>query len=227
MVPWKLLDRAAVPHGSAELLLYQRGSEFSIRVGSVELMNSRVHASEDALAERVCARLGNPERARVLVGGLGMGFTLSAALRATGPTAEVVAAELVPKVVAWNRDVLGHLAGHPLRDPRVQVRQIDVAELLRQQTGGYDAILLDVDNGPEGLGRARNDWLYGSVGLRTCFAALREHGMLGVWSASLAPAFGARMRVAGFAVQQVTARARAGLGSRHRIFIGSRTRVRP
>ena len=175
MIPWKLLDRATVPEAGGELSLYQRGEEFSIRItGRGELMNSRVHGSEDALALLTCARLVERQRPRLLIGGLGMGFTLAAALRALGPDAEVVVAELVPAVVAWNRGALGAQAGNPLRDARATVREIDVARVLRAERNAFDAILLDVDNGPEGLTRDANDWLYGNGGLAAAFAALRR-----------------------------------------------------
>ena len=160
MKPWKLLDSARVPGSDTEMRLYQRERELSIRVDGAELMNSRASASEVALAERGCARICGRQAARVLIGGLGMGFTLRTALDALAPDAQVVISELVPEVVRWNRDYLGELAGHPLRDPRVDVQEQDVGVLIRGARSAFDAILLDVDNGPEGLTRALNDGLY-------------------------------------------------------------------
>jgi spermidine synthase len=150
MIPWTLLDSAQVPGTGGELCLYQRNNEFSIKiVGRGELMNSRVHGSETALAEHTCARLVDCVKPQLLIGGLGMGFTLSAALQHLGKQAHVIVAELVPAVVAWNRGPLGDCAGHPLRDPRVTVSEMDVAHMLMAGEQAYDAILLDVDNGPE------------------------------------------------------------------------------
>jgi spermidine synthase len=223
MVPWELLDRVRVPGGGGELSLHRRGEEFSIRLsGRGELMNSRAHGSEDALAELACARLAAPAQPRLLIGGLGMGFTLAAALRCLGTDARVVVAELVPAVVAWNRGALGDLAGHPLGDARVAVREIDVARLLTSQRRAYDAILLDVDNGPEGLTRDGNNWLYGTDGLSAAYDALRPGGILAVWSAGPERSFGGRLRKIGFAVEEVSVRARGSKGSRNVIWFARR-----
>ncbi|MBI5612242.1 MAG: hypothetical protein HY942_04105 [Gammaproteobacteria bacterium] len=223
MIPWKLLDRTPVPGGEGELMLYQRGEELSIRIaGRGELMNSRVHGSEDALAQLTCARLAGRERLRFLIGGLGMGFTLAAALRELGPDAAVVVAELVPAVVAWNRGPLGAPAGNPLLDTRVSVQEIDVARLLRAERNAFDAILLDVDNGPEGLTRDANDWLYGSAGLATAFAALRADGILAVWSAGGDSDFTDRLRRTGFEAEEIRVRARISKGARHIIWLARR-----
>ncbi len=223
MIPWKLLDRAPVPEAGGELSLYQRGEEFSIRIaGRGELMNSRVHGSEEALALLACARLVGRQRPRLLIGGLGMGFTLAAALRALGPDAEVVMAELVPAVVAWNRGALGAQAGNPLRDARVTVRETDVARVLRAERNAFDAILLDVDNGPEGLTRDANDWLYGHGGLAAAFAALRADGLLAVWSAGGDRDFTDRLRRAGFEAEELRVRARKSKGARHTIWLARR-----
>jgi spermidine synthase len=223
VIPWKLLDSALIPDNGGELRLYQRGAELSIRADGQELMNSRVHASEEALAELSCRPIGARRKVRVLVGGLGMGFTLAATLRVLRADAQVVVAELVPAVVAWNRTHLGHLAGFPLDDPRVVVREGDVANLLRDERDAYDAILLDVDNGPEGFTRAANDWLYARDGLRHARGALREQGVLGVWSAGADREFSQRLRQTGFAVEEVMfkARGRRG-GSRHHIWLATR-----
>jgi spermidine synthase len=223
MIPWKLLDRVPVPGGQGELMLYQRGEEFSIRVtGHGELMNSRAHGSEDMLAALVCVRLAGRARPRFLIGGLGMGFTLAAALRDLGPDAAVVVAELVPAVVAWNRGALGALAGNPLLDPRVAVQEIDVARLLRSERNAFDAILLDVDNGPEGLTRDANDWLYGNAGLAAAFAALRADGILAVWSAGGDRNFTDRLRRAGFETEEIRVRARITKGARHTLWLARR-----
>jgi len=202
VIPWNRLSRASIPGGGGELLLLERNGEFVIRAGGRELMTSRAHASEEELGALAAAALGARQAPRVLVGGLGMGYTLAAALRTLGPGAELVVAELVPEVVAWNRGPLGHLAGHPLRDPRVRVRELDVAAEIREARGAYDAIVLDVDNGPEALTRRGNDWLYGRSGLGAAFAALRPGGLLAVWSASAAAPFARRHRAAGFRVEE-------------------------
>ncbi len=223
MIPWEFLDSAQVPGNGGELRLYRRGEEFSIRVNGRELMNSRLHGSEDALAELASARIADRPSPRVLIGGLGMGYTTAAALRRLGDAAQVVVAELVPAVVAWNRGPLGDLAGHPLQDPRVTVREVDVAQVLRAEQGAYDAILLDVDNGPDGLTRKGNDWLYSRAGLGAAFAALRRAGVLAVWSAGPDQAFAKRLGQVGFEVTEVSARARGnGAGGRHTIWLAVR-----
>jgi len=223
MTPWTLLDSTRVPGDGGELCLYQRGAEFSIKIaGRGELMNSRVHGSEDALAELTCARLVNSTNPRLLIGGLGMGFTLAAALRYLGDQAQVVVAELVPGVVAWNRGVLGEPAGHPLHDPRVSVYERDVARVMRSELQAYDAILLDVDNGPEGLTRNENDWLYGEDGLNEACSALRPGGVLAVWSAGPDQAFLQRLRKVGFEVAEVRVRAHGSKGARHIIWFARR-----
>lgn len=223
MTPWTLLDSARIPGNGGELSLYQRGGEFSIKIaGRGELMNSRVHGSEDALAELTCARLVNRADPRLLVGGLGMGFTLAAALRHLGDAARVVVAELVPGVVAWNRGVLGESAGYPLQDARVSVREKDFARILDVETQAFDAILLDVDNGPDGLTRKENDWLYGEDGLNAACAALRPGGVLAVWSAGPDQAFLQRLRKVGFEVEEVRVRAHGSKGARHVIWFARR-----
>ena len=220
MIPWELLESAPVPGGSETLHLYRRDTEFSIRVDGCELMNSRVHGSEDALAERVCASLSPHPSPRVLIGGLGMGYTAAAALQNLGDKAQVVVAELVPAVIAWNKGPLAHLAGHPLADSRMTVREIDVALIIKAEQQGYDAIILDVDNGPDGLTRSGNDWLYGRAGLTAARAALKPSGMLAVWSASPDPAFSKLLRQTGFLVEEITVRARGAKGGRrHTIWL--------
>lgn len=223
MIPWTLLDSAQVPGDGGEIRLYQRGSEYSIRVGSYELMNNRVHGSEDALASIACERLQDRDSARVLVGGLGMGFTLAGVLRDCGPRSEVVVAELVPAVVTWNRGPLGAFAGNPLNDARVTVRERDVAEVIRAERGGFDAILLDVDNGPAGLTSAANDRLYSPSGLRAAHNALRPGGILAVWSAGPHHPFMRRLQQTGFEAEEVRVRGRgAAGGSRFLIWIARR-----
>ncbi len=220
MIPWEHLETARVPDGGGELRLYQRGNEFSIRVDGRELMNSRVHSSEDALARLACERLTDCSNPRVLVAGLGMGFTLAAALSDLGPRAEVIVSELIPEVVKWNRGPLGDLANHPLRDPRVTVVEGDVAAVLRAEPSAYDAILLDVDNGPEGITQKDNDWLYGRTGLSVTAKALRPGGVLAVWSASPDRDFARRLGATGLAVDEMTLRARGyGRGVRHTIWV--------
>jgi len=223
MTPWILLDSAQLPGNGGELCLYRRGDEFSIKIaGRGELMSSRVHGSEDALAEQTCARLAGCLKPRLLIGGLGMGFTLAAALRHVGDAAQVVVAEIAPAVVAWNRGPLGECAGHPLQDPRVIVCEKDVARVLTAGQQAYDAILLDVDNGPEGLTRRENDWLYGLNGLTAAYAALRPQGILAVWSAGPDQEFSQRLRKAGFEVDEVRVRAHGSKGARHIVWFARR-----
>jgi spermidine synthase len=220
MNPWKLLESASVPGSTSEARLYQRDAEFSIRVDRFELMNSRVYASEDALSELGCARVQARTAARVLIGGLGMGYSLRTALAGLSSDAEVVVAELVPAVVRWNREVFGHLADHPLRDPRVSVREQDVARVIREAPAAFDAILLDVDNGPEGLIRKANDWIYSRPGLLAARTALRPQGVLGIWSSTPEPEFVKRLRRVEFEVEEAPVRARGkGQGARHTIWL--------
>lgn len=216
-----LLAEARIPDTAKSLLLYQHKDKFSIVIpGRGELMNSRVHGSEKALADLACARMRHSDQLRVLVGGLGMGFTQAAALAALGPEAEVVVAELVPEVVDWHHRWIGEPAGHPLKDPRSTVYIGDVAELLRAEAGGFNAILLDVDNGPQAVIRRENDWLYGLEGLATARQALRPGGILAVWSAGPDAQFNTRLGRAGFKSELVIVRPhRAGKGARHYIWL--------
>ena len=223
MIPWQLLDSAQVPGEKGDLRLYQRGGEYSIRVDGSELMNSRVHGSEDGMAELVCARIASLPSPRVLIGGLGMGYTLAAALSRLGAESRVVVAELVPAVVAWNRGPLAPLAGHPLDDDRVTVRECDVAQILQTEHRAYDAILLDVDNGPRGLTRKGNNQLYTRTGLDAIFAALRPAGVFALWSASPNQAFARLLRKTGFEVDEERVRARSPRGGGyHTIWIAGR-----
>jgi spermidine synthase len=223
MIPWQLLDSAQVPGEKGDLRLYQRGGEYSIRVDGSELMNSRVHGSEDVMADLACARIASLPCPRVLIGGLGMGYTLAAVLNRLGVESRVVVAELVPTVVAWNRGPLAALAGHPLDDARVTVRECDVAQILQAEHQAYDAILLDVDNGPRGLTRKSNDRLYTRAGLDAAFTALRPAGVFTLWSASPHQAFARLLRKTGFEVDEKLVRARGPRGGGyHTIWIAGR-----
>ena len=225
MIPRILLGTASIPGTDKEMQLYRSGEVFSIKIpGRGDLMNSRMHGSEKALADLACESIARSAKPRLLIGGLGMGFTLAAALKAVGPAAEVVVAELVPEVVTWNRTLIGAAAGHPLADRRSSVYVGDVADVIRQEAAGFDAVLMDVDNGPEALVRRENDWLYGPAGLRATRAALRPRGVLAVWSASPDRTFTKRLQQAGFDVREHVVRPhRAGKGARHHIWIGAPT----
>lgn len=225
MKPWVKLGQAAIPGTSDSLLLWRREDEFSLRISGYisELMNSRQHGSEEALAELTCPRIAARPAPQVLVGGLGMGFTLAAALRSLPAPARVTVAELVPEVAEWNRGELGDVAGRPLDDPRTRLHLGDVAAVIRQSPGTYDAILLDVDNSPEGMTHAGNDWLYSRGGLSAIAAALRPGGVLGVWSVEDAPAFTSRLRRARFEVEVHSVRARGDRGARHTVWVATRS----
>ena len=218
MIPWEHLDTAVVPDGGGELRLMRRGAEYSIMAGAIELMNSRLSGSEEALATLVCARVG--AAARMLIGGYGMGFTLRAALAALGPGAKVVVGELVPQVVDWARGPMAQLTAGCLEDPRVQVVLGDVSRAIATGGKAYDAILLDVDNGPEGLSRKENDRLYSREGLAAARRALSPGGVLAVWSSGPSEAFTKRLNQAGFSVEVVPVRAGGGKrGARHVIWL--------
>lgn len=222
MARFEEIGTAIIPGNGTRLRLLQRNDEFSIKIAGTtgELMNSRLHGSEDALATLACERIASQPGARVLIGGLGMGFTLAAALSALGEDARVTVAELVAEVEAWNRGALGSAAGHPLRDTRASVHIGDVAELLREGNGNWDAILLDVDNGPEGLTRKENNWIYSPAGIAAAQKSLSPDGILAYWSAGPEHAFTERLRSAGFAVEPITVRAlRPGKGARHVIWL--------
>jgi len=222
LIPWTLLDTAQIP-GGGELRLMRRGTEFSIKLGQNELMNSRLSGSEQALATLACRRIQTRERPRMLIGGLGMGFTLRAALAVLGPKAEIVVAELVPSVVAWARGEMAEMFGDSLTDPRVTIRAEDVGQIIRSARAAYDTILLDVDNGPEGLTRESNDALYDLKGLTAARVALRAGGVLAVWSSEPHPRFTQRLRKAGFDVNEVPVRANGPRGgARHVIWIAVR-----
>lgn len=222
MKPWTQLDAAPIPGGGVLKLMRRGEDEFSITLGHNELMNSRLRGSEEALATLAIERIGQRPRPRLLIGGLGMGFTLRAALTALPRDADIVVVELLPAVVAWARGPLAPLFAGCLDDPRVSVREADVAAAIREEEARYDAILLDVDNGPDGLMVETNDRLYDLAGLSHAKAALRPGGVLAIWSAGPDRGFTQRLRQAGFSVEETTVRARAGGGgAKHVIWLAS------
>lgn len=226
MIPWAHLDTAQIP-GGGELRLMQRGAEFSIRFGRDELMNSRLSATEQALATIACEKIRTRKRPTtrptILIGGLGMGFTLRAALAVLGKQANIIVAELVPAVVTWARGPMAKLSGDSLTDPRVRIHEGDVGDLIRSGRLAYDAILLDVDNGPHGMTRKANDGLYDLKGLRAAHAALRPGGVLAVWSSGPDAKFTARLRKTGFKVDEIPLRAKGPRGgARHFIWTATR-----
>lgn len=212
------IGTALVPGGD-ELRLYRRGHDFAIWLRGHELMSTRMSGSEEALATMTCARFGKRGAASLLIGGYGMGFTLRAALKLLPRDAKVTVAELVPEIVVWARGPMSELTGGCLDDRRVSLIVGDVANLIASARASYDAILLDVDNGPEGLTRVANNWLYSERGLRSARSALRPDGILSVWSAAPDPRFTARLRHAGFGVEEMRVPARAnGKGPSHVIW---------
>ena len=223
MIPRELIATAEVPGGDEPLRLIRRGSEYSIMLGANELMNSRLSGSEEAMSTLAAARIAGVSAPRVLIGGLGMGFTLRTALQAFGARASIEVAELVPEIVDWARGPMAHLHAGTLDDPRVSIHVGDVGGLIRSSAGRFDAILLDVDNGPDGLSREGNDALYTAQGLQQARAALGPGGVLAVWSSGPDPRFTSRLRKAGFAVEEeiVPAR-RTGGGARHTIWLAQR-----
>jgi spermidine synthase len=224
VIPWQLIDTAPVPDSGGVLRLMRRGAEFSIMLGQNELMNSRLSGSEQALATLACERTRSIAQPKLLIGGLGMGFTLRAALAQLGGGAQVVVAELMPAVIAWARGPMAEMFGDCLRDPRVGIEQGDVGDLIRSGAR-FDAILLDVDNGPEALTREANNALYDAGGLAAARQALRPGGVLAVWSSGPNPGFARRLRDAGFDVEEIKARANGkGGGARHVIWMATRRR---
>jgi len=224
MIPWEKLDTTRIPGTDGELRLMRRGKEFSIMLGTNELMNSRLSGSEAALATLAAKKIEAVKNPHLLIGGLGMGFTLRAALGVLGPKAKIVVAELVPAVVAWARGPMAEIFGDSLSDPRVSIREIDVTGIIRSSRAVFDAILLDVDNGPEGLTRQANDGLYDSSGLSAAHTALRPNGVLAIWSSGPNPTFAKRLRRARFDVNEVNVRATGrGGGARHVIWIAVKT----
>jgi spermidine synthase len=218
MLPRTLIDTAEIP-GGGTLRLIRRGEEWSIMLGANELMNSRLSGSEEALAELALERTG-AAAPQVLIGGLGMGFTLRAALARLGPEGRLVVAELVPAVVDWARGPMAALFAGSLDDPRVEVAVADVADVIADAAGGYDAILLDVDNGPDGITHPGNDRLYSAAGLALARRALRPGGVLALWSSGPDAAFTRRLQRTGAAVEEVVVRAHKGrCGARHTIWL--------
>lgn len=217
MKPRELLGSARVPGGD-DLRLFRRDGDFMIVLGGNELMSSRLSGSEEALAVMACARLRG-RAPHLLIGGYGMGFTLRAALAALGPDARVTVAELVPEIIEWARGPMAALTAGCLDDPRVELVAGDVAEAIASARARFDAILLDVDNGPDGLTRAANDQIYSLKGLASAKAALKPGGIVAIWSAAPDAAFSRRLKHAGFKVEEVPVRARgAGKGARHVIW---------
>jgi len=223
MIPWLQIDTARVPDADVELRLMRRGAEFSMMLGPNELMNSRLSGSEEALATLACRRIEAVKRPHLLIGGLGMGFTLRAALAVLGSEARIMVAELVPAVIEWARGPLADIFGGSLDDPRASIRSADVVDVIRSHASAFDAILLDVDNGPEGLIRKANDALYDLKGLNAIRAALRPGGVLAVWSSGPNAHFTKRLGDAGFAVNEVAVRATTKRsGARHVIWFAAR-----
>jgi spermidine synthase len=220
---WTLLGEAPIPGTGQSLSLHQGKDDFFIKIssGGGELMSTRKHGSEDALGALPCRKLRNRDSARVLIGGLGMGFTLAAALAEVGERAEVTVAELIPEVVDWNRGPLGERSGYPLNDPRTRVHVGDVAKLFRSRQGYFDVIALFVDNGPEGLTQSANDWLYSTAGILAAQQALTTNGILAYWSAGPDQAFHDRLRRCGFLVEEVSVFAHGKKGARHTIWLAS------
>lgn len=224
MIPTILLGTACIPNNSGELKLTQHGNEFSIQLTGTTggLMNSRVHSSEQALGELGCAHIRGKDNTKILVGGLGMGFTLAEALKTVSTSSKVIVAELIPEVVEWNKGPLGECAGRPLSDKRVQVYLGDVAELFKTKQATYDAVLLDVDNGPEGFTQANNNRLYSNKSLQAIQQTLRPGGVLAIWSAWHDPKFTRKLQKARFKVEEKLVKAHKGRGSNHTIYLATK-----
>jgi len=217
-----VLGTAPIPNQKGELRLLSRNNEFTIKIAGIpgDLMNSRMHASEDALATLACEHIKDVAQPQILIGGLGMGFTLRAALDALKEDAAVTVAELISEVVEWNKGELGTLTNHPINDPRTKIHVGDVGEVLRNATAQFDAILLDVDNGPEGHTAEDNGWIYTPAGLKSAKSALRPGGIVAYWSAGVDSAFTKRLQKAGFKTKPVTVHAHTnGKGARHVIWL--------
>ncbi|HEX8626521.1 MAG TPA: hypothetical protein VF782_15780 [Allosphingosinicella sp.] len=223
MIPRVLIDSAPVPGGGGELRLIRRGEDFWIMIGANALMSTRLRGSEEALATLACERMAGRARPALLIGGLGMGFTLRAALGALGGDARLVVSELVPAIVTWARGPMAHVHAGSLDDPRVELVESDVGDLIAAARSSFDSILLDVDNGPDALSRESNDRLYDLDGLHRARAALKPGGLLAIWSAAADPAFTRRLGKVGFAVEEVAVRAHAGRkGAKHMIWLARR-----
>src|ERR1700726_3822371 len=223
MIPWLQIDTSRVPGADVELRLMRRGAEFSMMLGQNELMNSRLSGSEEALATLACRQIEAVKAPHLLIGGLGMGFTLRAALAVLGSEARIVVAELVPAVIAWAEGPMADMFGDSLKDPRASIRSADVVAVIGSHVSAFDAILLDVDNGPEGLIRKANDALYDLKGLKAIRRALRPKGVLAVWSSGPNASFSKRLREAGFDVSEVAVRATTKRsGARHVIWFATK-----
>ena len=225
MIPRETLATARIP-GGGTLTLVRHGTDHVVMLGRDELMGTRMRFSEEQLAELTIERLGKPD-ARLLIGGYGMGFTLRAALAALGPKGQVTVAEIVPEILDWARAPLAELTGNTLDDPRARIELCDVAALIDDAVDGslpkWDAILLDVDNGPDGIVRTGNERLYTRTGLARARDALASGGLLAVWSAAPDPKFARRLKDAGFEVEERTVRARPNnKGPRHTIWFSRR-----
>lgn len=221
MIPWEKLEEAKAPPQGL-MALFRRGTEYVIRVNGADLMGSRMHDSEEELARRGCAHVVNKTDARVLVGGLGMGYTLRAALDLLQPTGRVDVAELVPAIVEWNKKWLGDLARRPMEDPRCHIIEGDVREIMNQSPGTYDAILLDVDNGPGALTTESNAKLYSLKGLARIAHALRPKGMLALWSASDDSRFTELLKKSALEGRAVKVPARKGGGKQHFLWLATK-----
>jgi spermidine synthase len=220
VLPWIHLDTAAVP-GGGELRLMKRGADFSIMSGRIELMNSRLSGSEKALATLSCTRIAGRRAPTLLIGGLGMGFTLRAALGVLGKDARITVVELVPGVIDWARGPMAEVFGSSLDDPRVTLREADVGREIAAARSLFDAILLDVDNGPDGLTRESNDGLYTLDGLAAARRALRPGGVLAVWSSGPDAKFTQRLRRSGYDTEEVRVHAHGTSGPRHTIWLAT------
>jgi spermidine synthase len=216
---WTTVDKALTPDGKT-ISLDEHDGCFTIRIDGARLMSTRQHSSEERIAELACAHLRGIRSARVLIGGLGFGFTLKAVLSAVAPDATVVMAEILAAVIAWNRNPAFNLAAEAMADPRVIVLERDVGEVIRQARGGFDSIILDVDNGPAALSAAGNRRLYDHTGLQLARTALRPAGCVAFWSAAPDPAFERRMLHAGFTVNVERSRSHLNSGARHTLFLG-------
>lgn len=225
---WTQLGAAPIPGTDKALMLFESKDDFHIKLsGGFELMSTRKHGSEDALGRLPCEHLADSSDAQVLIGGLGMGFTLAAVLAVVGDAARVTVAELIPEVVEWNRGPLGAHSGHPLDDPRTQVEIADVCTLLRQSRPQYDVIALDTDNGPEGLTQSSNNWLYSDAGITATSRALRPGGVLAYWSAGQDAAFRARLKRNGLSVREHSVYAHGTKGTRHTVWLAQPQRRKP
>ena len=222
MQPRTLIATAIIPGGN-DLRLFQRGSDFMIVLDRNELMNSRMSGSEEALAVMTIDRLRNTASPHMLIGGYGMGFTLRAALAVLPPEARVTVSELVPEIIDWARGPMAELADGCLDDSRVTLVLDDVTAVIAAEASRYDAILLDVDNGPDGLSRVANDRIYSMAGLAKAKAALKPGGIVAIWSAAPDAVFARRLKDSGFAVEEVAVRARSnGKGPKHVIWFAAK-----